>query len=240
MRQDTAELASWALSDVASIRSGTPPRRHASSGGITRITSLDSFLDDLSDPSRIYDGHDSPYPEVIREVLEPTSPDSHPSSRHSNNTSILTEMIRNSSSAVEDEDRRDATVSDVDTSYQPVDVRRGIISQQPHEGTALLRRVSSGKTPTYKFFRDVESLQRSYNTRLQRARQAVTWSKDRSRAMMRTLVSPKTWDKRVTWQTTIVKPAGYVPAIILGLLLNILDALSYGGYSLPNIRMLVM
>lgn len=153
---------------------------------------------------------------------------------------MLTEMIRNSACAVEDEDRGDAISTNARTSYQPVEVRPGIISQQPHEGTALLRRISSGKAPTSKFFRDIESLERTYVSRFQKVRQAFTWSKDPSISVVRTLGSPKTLDKRMIWQNTVVKPAGYIPAILLGLLLNILDALSYGMHcSLSNLPMLV-
>ena len=192
------------------------------------MSNLDTFFEDHSDPSRNCDGLDSTYPEVIREVSEPTSPESHPSSCYSANTSMLTEMIRNSSFAMEGGDREEAIVGYTDASYQPVNVRPGIISQQPHEGTALLRRISSSKTPANNLFRDIESLERMYSSRFQKLWQVVAWSKDQSRTMTRTLVSPKTWDKRIIWQNTIVKPAGYIPAIILGLLLNILDALSYG------------
>jgi len=239
VRQDTADLASWALSDVASIRSGTPPRRNASSGGNATATKLDSFFDEPPDHSRTYDDHDSTYPAVIHEVSEPASPESHPSSRPSTKASMLTEMIRNSSCAVGDEDRGDTISTNVNSSYQPVEVRPGIISQQPHEGTALLRRISSGKTPTSKFCRDIESLGRTHNSRFQKVRQAFTWSKDQTKGVVRTLGSPKTWDKRIIWQNTVVKPAGYVPAILLGLLLNILDALSYGKHcSLSNLPML--
>lgn len=240
MRQDTAELASWALSDVASIRGGTPPRRHASPGGITTATNLDSFFDEPSDHSRTYDDPDSTYPAVIQEVSEPTSPESHPSLHPSTKASMLTEMIRTSYCAMEDEDRGDAICTNANTSYQPVEVRPGIISQQPHEGTALLRTISSLKAPTSKFFRDIESLERTHVTRFQKVRQAFTWSKDQSVSVVRTLGSPKTWDKRIIWQNTVVKPAGYIPAILLGLLLNILDALSYGMHcSLSNLPMLV-
>lgn len=233
MRQDTAELATWALSDVASIRSGTPPRRHASAGGNTTAINLDSFFDEPPD-------HDPTHPTVIHEVSEPTSPESHPSSRPSTKASMLTEMIRNSSCAVADEDRGDGISTNAGTSYQPVEVRPGIISQQPHEGTALLCRISSGKAPTSKFCRDIESIERTYDSRFRKVCQAFTWSKDQSKGVVRTLGSPKTWNKRISWRSTVVKPAGYVPAILLGLLLNILDALSYGMHcSLSNLPMLV-
>lgn len=47
----------------------------------------------------------------------------------------------------------------------------------------------------------------------------------------RTIASPKTWNARTLWGSVIAKPASYIPAVILGLLLNVLDALSYGEHS---------
>ncbi|KAJ6100920.1 hypothetical protein N7499_000550 [Penicillium canescens] len=49
----------------------------------------------------------------------------------------------------------------------------------------------------------------------------------------RALANPKTWDRRILWQEAVVRPASLVPAVLLGLLLNILDALSYGMILFP-------
>jgi SulP family sulfate permease len=43
-----------------------------------------------------------------------------------------------------------------------------------------------------------------------------------------TVLNPKRWNRKAILQTAVVEPVGYLPAVILGLLLNILDALSYG------------
>ena len=45
------------------------------------------------------------------------------------------------------------------------------------------------------------------------------------------LSSPSKWDGRAIWRGAVVKPASYLPAVLVGLLLNILDALSYGVFS---------
>src|SRR5690606_735810 len=42
------------------------------------------------------------------------------------------------------------------------------------------------------------------------------------------LSSPSKWDGRAVWHGAVVTPASYMPAVVVGLLLNILDALSYG------------
>jgi SulP family sulfate permease len=49
----------------------------------------------------------------------------------------------------------------------------------------------------------------------------------------RTFSNPKTWNKRAIWEEAVVYPASLVPAVLLGLLLNILDALSYGMILFP-------
>ena len=41
-------------------------------------------------------------------------------------------------------------------------------------------------------------------------------------------VKPKNWDRKAIWDTTVVAPVSCLPAVCVGLLLNILDALSYG------------
>jgi sulfate permease, SulP family len=46
--------------------------------------------------------------------------------------------------------------------------------------------------------------------------------------MLRTVRDPKCWDRRALWQNIIVAPVACLPAVVVGLLLNILDALSYG------------
>ncbi len=43
-----------------------------------------------------------------------------------------------------------------------------------------------------------------------------------------TIGNPKRWDGRVLWQSAVVAPVACLPAVVVGLLLNILDALSYG------------
>lgn len=53
------------------------------------------------------------------------------------------------------------------------------------------------------------------------------------RSCFRLLASPKSWDPRAVWQHGVVYPASLLPSVFLGLLLNILDALSYGMILFP-------
>ena len=48
-----------------------------------------------------------------------------------------------------------------------------------------------------------------------------------------TLSNPKTWNPRQIYQQAIVRPVSTLPAVFLGLLLNLLDALSYGIILFP-------
>ncbi|EPS42819.1 hypothetical protein H072_3208 [Dactylellina haptotyla CBS 200.50] len=47
------------------------------------------------------------------------------------------------------------------------------------------------------------------------------------------IASPKSWDKRAIWRNAVVAPVSTLPAVILGLLLNVLDGLSYGMILFP-------
>lgn len=49
----------------------------------------------------------------------------------------------------------------------------------------------------------------------------------------RLLCSPKSWNRRALWQEGVVYPASLLPSVLLGLLLNVLDALSYGMILFP-------
>lgn len=43
------------------------------------------------------------------------------------------------------------------------------------------------------------------------------------------IFNPKSWNRQTIWTYGFLQPVSYVPPVILGLLLNILDALSYGS-----------
>lgn len=42
------------------------------------------------------------------------------------------------------------------------------------------------------------------------------------------VMNPKSWNKKSIWERGVMDPIRCLPAVIVGLLLNILDALSYG------------
>lgn len=49
----------------------------------------------------------------------------------------------------------------------------------------------------------------------------------------RTVLNPKSWDMRQIGRTVVLEPLSVLPAVFLGLLLNLLDALSYGIILFP-------
>lgn len=59
------------------------------------------------------------------------------------------------------------------------------------------------------------------------------WPREKGVPALRALVNPKTWDRKAIFQHAVVEPAACLPAVILGLLLNVLDALSYGMILFP-------
>jgi sulfate permease, SulP family len=59
---------------------------------------------------------------------------------------------------------------------------------------------------------------------------SVRQKKAKALEMFRTVRDPKCWDRRVIWQNVAVAPVACLPAVVVGLLLNILDALSYGKW----------
>jgi SulP family sulfate permease len=129
-------------------------------------------------------------------------------------------------------DEEDENEADYD--FGSVTVRPGIISQ-PHERTPLLRNKAAFRIRNRRAVADhgdVESLQ-STRVRYDHIRQLASHAKDRGMSVVRAIVNPKSWDCKAIWRVGIRQPAGYVPAVILGLLLNILDGLSYGMILFP-------
>jgi SulP family sulfate permease len=61
-------------------------------------------------------------------------------------------------------------------------------------------------------------------------RKVMLWPQEKGVDFARTIINPKRWNRQAIWQDAVVAPVSCLPAVILGLLLNILDALSYGMF----------
>lgn len=237
VREDTAELASWALSDKTSFVSGHSPTRHllcptapsTSSRNNVRIDEQERW--DQPKPAEF------DCPNAIPEASEPASPSSMQSSRKSPGVSALSQMFKNTppteaaSSGSDDEDK----VLD-DMGLEPVTVREGIISQ-PTEQTALFLKkqvYGSNGTDINVPNHDLEN-QETHWTRTTGRQNGDSFSRvvERGRSAMAKIFRPKSWGAEAIWKEGLLRPARYTPAVILGLLLNILDALSYGRSNSP-------
>ena len=201
VREDTAELATRALSDVGNSAANQP--------------------------------------QTIQEVSEPNSPpegSSRSVSPHrSLQASALSEMIRSmpqqSEEAVHDEE--DAS-TDTDDQLGPVTVGDAIISQ-PHEGTPLIGKQTNEhhNAPSQGHLWDLEGLLLVPRKKLSGISHRISRTFHHAVDLTHKAASPSIWNRRSLWRNLILTPVGYVPAVLLGLLLNILDALSYGMILFP-------
>lgn len=220
VREDTAELASWALSDIASNRSEKSPSRPHASSTAPHHSHLSNQLD--QDALSRHESNTSSHPEAIQEVSEPTSPQSSHSSQQSQCQSALTKLIRNSPSTEVDSHDTVEDESPATAGVHPVTVREGIISQ-PSERTTLL-----DKRTAYGSIKDLEGQWVARSEPPNRIRAALQRSKEQTTRIARIVSNPKSWNRQDILNYGVRQPASFLPPVVLGLLLNILDALSYG------------
>ena len=220
VREDTAELASWALSDIASSRSEQSPSRQHTSSTTHQNSCLSSQLNQ-HDMSR-HDSSTSPRPKMIQEVSEHTSPQSSYSSQKPQCQSALTDLFRDSPSAEGDSYDTDEDGLLATAGVHAVTVREGIISQ-PSESTTLLN-----KRTAYGSIKDLEGQQVITSEPKKRIRTILKRSREQAARIVRVASNSKSWDRQQLWEYGVLQPASFMPPVVLGLLLNVLDALSYG------------
>lgn len=233
VREETAELASLALSDAASVRSGTSPQRpYASAHPFTSATGVDSYFAGASKQDELgtRDSDGSIHPDVIEEVSEPVSPETMPSSHQSPRTSVLTQLILNSSSYGTERSSAKGTGDDDDES-SPVATAKDRTTSKADERSMLLGKSTSYMSETargYGATHDIEGQTPGGQGVDRKLARVLEWPKNKVLGFVRNAPSPKTWNLRAAWKYGFLKPASYVPPVVLGLLLNLLDALSYG------------
>ncbi|KAL8736221.1 MAG: hypothetical protein Q9166_000376 [cf. Caloplaca sp. 2 TL-2023] len=239
VREDTAELASWALSDEISFANGrSPTRRSFSPTTPPKFSKNDVRSYGLDSPDH-RQSQDSPRPDAIPEVSEPASPSSRPPSRKSPGMSALSEMFKNNTpptgegnSSTESDNR---SISDLGVGA--VVVSEGIISQ-PNEETALLLKkqacVTINNHHHHGSVLDLESQKNGQVTITEgRVQKVLTATVEHYRSATTTVFHPKSWNSKIICKKDLLKPASYTLPVILGLMLNILDALSYGMILFP-------
>lgn len=240
VREDTAELASFALSDVASLRSHSPSRQHIHSTANNIHPHNELFLGAHLDQDHLsrYETNDSSRPGVIQEVSEPVSPDSSASSLKSPHISSLSELIKRNSSPTDGSMHTDNTDEDElsDEGFHVVTVDKGIISQPSERTGLLLRNAISGRgeSSDYNTISDLERQPLSGTGVPSRVLSVARDARRHTNFVFKRLANPKTWNRQAVWEYGVRQPLSYIPPVILGLLLNILDALSYGKSRLES------
>ncbi|OJD14775.1 hypothetical protein ACJ73_09042 [Blastomyces percursus] len=220
VREKTAELASLALSNGERNRTiSTYPEPQMS-----MPNNFDIFVDGQHDNNKS-PGTQS-QPGRIEEVSEPQSPTeaSHPSPKYS--TSALTSMLRDATPSRSDHGVSEELIPE-DFSHPALMLSRD--STVPDaERTALLLNASRTKSRDYgTVLADIEgqiTRYKPFDIFRVVCKRGSNWCCG---------LNPKAWDREIIWQKAIVHPTSFLPAVFLGLLLNILDALSYGMILFP-------
>ncbi|KAI9368571.1 sulfate transporter family-domain-containing protein [Aspergillus egyptiacus] len=208
LREQTAELASLALSRESRER---PHAMDVSRTGDSALPAPSSG-EDLAG-SRRTDG------------LEGRSP------VHSPGSSVLTAMIRDPSSSLgmdrgDGESRNRSSDSTVRSSDSDGEGGEGNVTER----TSLLTKPSPSKPPrSYGVVRDVEG--QVYTPK--EASSIIPSALSKISRAFQVLSHPKSWDGRTVWRRGVMHPLSLLPSVFLGLLLNILDALSYGMILFP-------
>ncbi|RYP90556.1 hypothetical protein DL770_003318 [Monosporascus sp. CRB-9-2] len=242
VREDTAELASYVLSDKDKRNpSFLTARASFSSHNGSEAATHQHGIDDLG-------GSHASGAGPIEEVSEPSSSETTPDEATHAGPSVLASMLKHSppqpfedeaagSEELHDADRQDPFLLTHDSRQHNGD-RPSPTNGMPtsaSERTPLLIPKPSQPSPssTTSEYGDVES---------QKPKAKVPWSRflppfggkaeNKLHGFSR-MMKPRTWNRRAIWQHAVVEPARCVPSVIVGLLLNILDALSYGMILFP-------
>ncbi|KAK9771345.1 putative Sulfate transporter family protein [Seiridium cardinale] len=241
VRADTAELASYVLSDKKDKRSASFLRRRPSGSSYTDRES-----------SLLYRGEQQPTnDDSIAEVSEPSSPDTAIEDIPDEGPSIIASMLKQSPPDIDHASEfEDSTTSDdAGTSKTSSDRRpskraskraESLNVDGASESTPLLIQSISSysrppESPSLSEGDDMSDVE-SQKPRIDQSYRGYASIRERAKARAQVVsrfMNPKTWDRHVLWQNAVVKPVKCLPSVIVGLLLNILDALSYGMILFP-------
>ncbi|CAZ82138.1 unnamed protein product [Tuber melanosporum] len=227
VRDQTAELATLALSDAGSVRGSPPPRPLSSS---YPDIGLSPTVEGSLNRTR-----------VIVEVAEPPSESETPTSIPGK--SYLTHLLRNSPPETDSESETDAEAQQglhatdynphspvVDDLPAPNNTGGPPSTPKVHpsgDGTRLYDAIQqpNGEAVSHRGYGAVPGV---------KAIRVITWPTEKGlNAMKSMLHRRKMWRKQEIWENVVAKPVGCLPAVLLGLLLNVLDGLSYGMILFP-------
>lgn len=197
---------------------------------------IDSLIAPLGEEGHWREDDHLLHPDAIEEVSEPVSPATLPSPQHeSPGTSVLTEMLRHSPPSASNVKPTEPGQLNCKPTQKRLHVVAGMQTSSGarpvvDERTALLAPLGERKPqrPAIHEVRDLERQQSLDKTLHPGIGLPSSWWNKGSLASARVIVHPRSWSLQAVWRHGLVEFASYVPAVILGLLLNILDALSYG------------
>ncbi|RYP06281.1 hypothetical protein DL765_009552 [Monosporascus sp. GIB2] len=242
VREDTAELASYVLSDKDKRNTSfLTARASFSPHNGPEAATTQHRIDDLG-------GSHASGPGLIEEVSEPSSSETTPDEATHAGPSVLASMLKHSppqpledeaagSGELQDADRQDPFLLTHDSRLRNGDrpsPSNGVPINASETTPLLIPKLGQpSPSSTTSEYGDVEN---------QKPKAKVSWNRflqpfgvkaeNKLRGFPR-IMKPKTWNRRAIWQHAVVEPARCVPAVIVGLLLNILDALSYGMILFP-------
>ncbi|KAI0846831.1 sulfate transporter family protein [Daldinia vernicosa] len=226
VREDTAELASYVLSDKKDRRS---------TSFLNRISSTSSHpsrdqpvsQDELPSPGDLQ----ASSTDTIDGVSEPSSLASRTDGPPNSGPSALTTMLKHSpSESLLDLDAGSNSISHNGQQLPSTGEFQSEPDNEISETTPLLRRISRPESLDSIVDMDIEN--QKPKTPPWGPSSTGRGIRDKIRTVKH-MMNPKTWDKKVIWQRAIIDPIHCLPAVIVGLLLNILDALSYGMILFP-------
>ena len=233
MREDTAELASRALFSISHNESSpTPglPFSPASRRGDSIIAN--DFGDDSSSSSRLDDrGQSSSGHEPSHTELQ----DKSRSSSRSGGKSALTEMIRESAGMDRSAPGPVLGKQRVADGLKGVNLGKGNVCR-PTERTTLLSQKAayrSDKSPGYGSAQDLESLKAMKEPLNRGTTDHITQSGPGLYSNEGHLLGLNERNIKTVLTHGFSQTLHFLPSIILGLLLNVLDALSYGMILFP-------
>jgi SulP family sulfate permease len=201
VREDTAELASFALSDKASVRSAaSPPRRSAQ----TNIESYFHRRDDSDSTSnREVEGLQH---HIIQEVSEPVSPEEDTVDK-SPRTSVLTDLLKRcppnglppgKKKEEEDESSEDGEGDDVevDSSQGRLIITSEGLKMDATERTPLITKTQLFETHHPDWIRgqrDIEAQETRRRGSWPNLRSIMLWPKRKGYDIVKVIVNPKAW-----------------------------------------------
>lgn len=249
VREQTAELASYTFTRHGSVQDTshqpTPPPASNSSHFRTQ-----SDTQTLGRPQAqraneaVQTGH---LPETIPETSEPASPESsHPSTPHApqaflngDKKSGISNLFQQLSSyGAISQQRRSSENQDKDTNRQQVpeivvkqteedeaDEQQPLLDDRQQDPFSKAR--SSRSTNQDSLETDVEN-QKPFRRKQNHFRQILNEAQQKGSRTLSIATHPREWSAKSIWQHGVKQPISLIPCVFLGLLLNVLDALSYG------------